>query len=248
MSNSSPLKLLSKIWFCRHWALICLPVLACLALLAPGLIFAHNIADGDANFVAANAGPAIIPFMYLGAKHMVTGYDHLLFLTGVIFFLYRPLDVVKYVTLFAVGHSITLIVGVLADIHANAHLIDAIIALSVIYKALENMGALDRLGRWRPDTRLAVFAFGLIHGFGLASSLQELNLSANGLIVNLLSFNAGVEIGQLIALSIMLIIFNAWRRHPTFNNTAFISNAVIMGAGFMLMIYQLTAWLLASPV
>lgn len=248
MSNSPPLKLLSEVRSCRHWAFIYLPLLTCLALLAPGLIFAHNIADDDANFVAANAGPAIIPFMYLGAKHMVTGYDHLLFLAGVIFFLYRPLDVVKYVTLFAVGHSITLIAGVLADIQANAHFIDAIIALSVIYKALENMGALDRLGQWRPDTRLAVFAFGLIHGFGLASSLQELNLSANGLIVNLLSFNAGVEIGQLIALSIMLIVFSVWRRHPTFNNTAFISNAVIMGAGFMLMIYQLTAWLLASPV
>jgi len=226
---------------------ILLSILAFLCLLLPGLVLAHNIADGDASFVAANAGPAVIPFMYLGAKHMVTGYDHLLFLAGVIFFLYRPLDVLKYVTLFAVGHSITLIFGVLADIRVNAHLIDAVIALSVIYKALENMGALDRLGRWRPDTRLAVFAFGLVHGFGLATSLQELNLSDNGLIVNLLSFNVGVEMGQLLALSLMLIVFSVWRRHPRFRDTAFTSNAVIMSAGFLLMIYQLTAWLLGSP-
>jgi hypothetical protein len=186
--------------------------------------------------------------MYLGAKHMVTGYDHLLFLAGVIFFLSRALDILKYVTLFAVGHSITLILGVLADINANAHLIDAVIAVSVIYKALENMGALDRLGRWRPDTRLAVFAFGLVHGFGLATSLQELNLSANGLIINLLSFNAGVEIGQLLALSVILILFNTWRRQPRFYETAFASNAIIMSAGFVLLIYQMTAWLLGSPI
>jgi hypothetical protein len=219
--------------------------LAFLGLLTLSTVaLAHNIAGGDAGFVAANAGAAVFPFMYLGAKHMVTGYDHLLFLAGVIFFLNRPLDVIKYVTLFAVGHSLTLIVGVLADIRANAYLIDAIIAVSVIYKALENMGALERLGRWRPATQKVVFVFGLFHGFGLATSLQELSLSSDGLLINLLSFNVGVELGQLAALSVMLIGFGLWRKHPRFNETAFLSNAVLMSAGFMLMIYQLTAWLL----
>lgn len=215
------------------------------AVLAAGA-HAHNIADGDAAFVAGNAGAAIFPFIYLGAKHMVTGYDHLLFLAGVVFFLSRPGQIIQYVTLFAIGHSITLIFGVLADINANAYLIDAVIALSVVYKALENMGALDRLGRWHPDTRLAVLIFGLFHGFGLATSLQELELHPDGLIINLISFNIGVEIGQIIGLSLIVAAFSLWRKHPSFASTAFISNAVLMSAGFMLLIYQLTAWQLAG--
>lgn len=224
-------------------------VLLLITLLAATLIgsaHAHNLADGDAAFVAGNAGAAVFPFIYLGAKHMVTGYDHLLFLAGVVFFLSRPGQIIQYVTLFAVGHSITLIFGVLADINANAYLIDAVIALSVVYKALENMGALDRLGRWHPDTRLAVLIFGLFHGFGLATSLQELELHPEGLVANLISFNIGVEIGQIIALSLIVAAFSVWRRHPTFVQTAFISNAVLMSAGFVLLIYQLTAWQFAS--
>jgi len=201
-----------------------------LALLLPAQAAAHNIAGGDASFVAGNTGAAIVPFIYMGAKHMVTGFDHLLFLAGVIFFLRRP------------GHSITLLFGVLADVRINAYLVDAIIALSVVYKALENMGALDGLGKLRPNTHLAVFGFGLVHGFGLASSLQELNLSADGLITNLISFNIGVEIGQVIALFIIFTAFTFWRSQPSFSRHAFVSNAILMCAGFTLMIYQLTAW------
>lgn len=210
--------------------------------LIPTVAFAHNIAGGDADFVTSNAGAAIGPFMYLGAKHMVTGYDHLLFLAGVVFFLSRPMQVVQYVSLFALGHSLTLLIGVLADISVNAYLIDAIIALSVVYKALENMGAFNTLGRWRPDTRWAVFIFGLFHGLGLSASLQELNLHPDGLLINLISFNVGVELGQLTALTMILIGFSVWRRQPGFNRMAFTSNAVLMSAGFTLMIYQLTAW------
>lgn len=220
--------------------------LALAALALPVLALSHNIADGDASFVAGNAGAAIGPFIYLGAKHMFTGYDHLLFLAGVVFFLSRPIQVVQYVTLFAIGHSITLLLGVLANINVNAYLIDAIIALSVVYKALENMGALDRLGRWHPDTRLAVLVFGLFHGLGLATSLQELDLHPDGLIVNLISFNIGVELGQLAGLFVILIGFGLWRRHPKFEDTAFVSNAVLMSAGFLLLIYQLTAWQLTA--
>lgn len=212
------------------------------ALLVPTLALAHNIAGGDASFVASNAGAAPGPFMYLGAKHMVSGYDHLLFLAGVIFFLYRPVHVIQYVTLFAVGHSTTLLLGVLADIRINAYLIDSFIALSVVYKALENMGGLDRLGRWRPNTRLAVLLFGLIHGFGLATSLQELDLAEEGLIVNLISFNVGVELGQILALLFIFAMFSVWRTRQSFAKHAFISNSILMCAGFILMMYQLTAW------
>ncbi len=216
------------------------------ALGVPALAMAHSIAEGDASFVIGADGPAIIPFIYLGAKHMVSGFDHLLFLAGVIFFLYRPIDVVKYVTLFAVGHSITLILGVLADIRINAHLVDAIIGLSIVYKALENMGAFNNLGRFRPDTRLAVFAFGLFHGFGLASSLQELELSPEGLLTNLISFNIGVELGQLFALGFMLLAFSVWRSYSSFEKHAFLANTIIMTGGFLAIAYQLTSWYLQS--
>src|SRR5690606_7810171 len=188
---------------------------------------AHNIAGGDAAFVASNAGAAVAPFMYLGAKHMVTGYDHLLFLAGVVFFLTRPIHILQYVSLFALGHSITLIIGVLANIPVNAYLIDAVIALSVVYKALENMGAFRGFRRW-PGTRLAVFVFGLFHGLGLSASLQELELNQDGLLINLLSFNAGVEMGQLAALSLIILLFTIWRRHPRFEAMAFTSNTVLM--------------------
>lgn len=210
--------------------------------LTAGAVSAHNIADGDAAFVTSNAGAAIGPFIYLGAKHMVTGYDHLLFLAGVVFFLSRASQIIQYVSLFALGHSLTLIIGVLADIAVNAYLIDAIIALSVVYKALENMGAMQRLGRWRPDTRWAVFVFGLFHGLGLSASLQELNLNPDGLLINLLSFNVGVELGQLTGLSLIVLLFTVWRRHPRFDDMAFTSNTILMTSGFVLMIYQLTAW------
>jgi hypothetical protein len=211
-------------------------------VLLPVTAIAHSIAGGDADFVTSNAGAAAGPFIYLGAKHMVTGYDHLLFLAGVVFFLNRPWHIVQYVSLFALGHSLTLLAGVLTNISINAYLIDAIIGLSVVYKALENMGAFNSLGRWRPDTRWAVFVFGLFHGLGLSASLQELNLHPDGLLINLISFNVGVELGQLTALSMIVIGFSLWRRHPGFQSMAFTSNAILMMAGFTLMMYQLTAW------
>src|SRR5215217_7899908 len=179
--------------------------------LFPDAAHAHNVSRRDATFVQSIDGPAVGPFLYLGAKHMVTGYDHLMFLVGVIFFLYRLKDVVRYVSLFTIGHSITLLAGVLGGIHANAHIIDAIIGVSVVYKAFENMGGFDRLG-FRPDTRAAVMVFGLFHGFGLATKLQEFTVSRNGLVTNILSFNVGVEIGQVLALAAVLIGISYWRR------------------------------------
>jgi hypothetical protein len=207
----------------------------------------HSIEGSDANFVQAIDGPAVFPFMYLGAKHMVTGYDHLLFLIGVIFFLYRPGHVVQYVTLFAIGHSITLLFGVLANLQVNAFLIDAIIGLSIVYKAFENMDGFRRFLGFEPNTRIAVFVFGLFHGLGLATKLQEFNLSENGLITNIISFNIGVEIGQILALSAVFIGLSVWRSSTSYLRHAFVTNTALMSGGFLLAGYQLSAFFLQSP-
>ena len=206
--------------------------------------WAHGIAGKDAAFVEQSSGAQIAPFMYLGAKHMVTGYDHLLFILGVIFFLYRLSHVALYVTLFSIGHSVTLLAGVLFDLHVNSHLIDAIIGLSVVYKAFENLGGFQTLFGAQPNTKAAVLIFGLFHGFGLATKLQEFNLSTNGLVANMASFNVGVEIGQLLALCAMLFLMNLWRRTASFNRRAALANVAILIAGFVLMEYQLAGYFL----
>ena len=208
----------------------------------PGLASAHGVSARDALFVQSIDGPAIGPFLYLGAKHMVTGYDHLLFLVGVIFFLYRLKDVVQYVSLFTLGHSVTLLAGVLGNIHANPYIIDAIIGLSVVYKAFENMGGFDRILGFRPNTRAAVMIFGLFHGFGLATKIQEFTVSQNGLVTNIVSFNVGVEIGQVLALTAVLIGISYWRRHPGFLRHSFTANAALMTGGFILAGYQLVGY------
>src|SRR3989442_386941 len=211
-------------------------VLAVLAivLVLPSIASAHNVSKRDATFVQANKGAAVAPFLYLGAKHMVTGYDHLLFLVGVIFFLYRLKDVVQYVSLFTVGHSLTLLGGVLGGIHANPYIIDAIIGFSVVYKAFDNMDGFKRFLHFQPNTRLAVLIFGLFHGFGLATKLQEFTLAQTGLVTNIVSFNVGVEIGQVLALTGVLIGLSYWRTRPGFLQHAFLTNTVLMVGGFIL--------------
>jgi hypothetical protein len=210
-------------------------------LLLPELADAHGVTRRDAAYVQSIDGPAIGPFMYLGAKHMVTGYDHLLFLVGVIFFLYRLKDVVKYVSLFTIGHSLTLLVGVLGNIRADAYIVDAIIGLSIVYKAFENMGGFDHLG-FKPNTGAAVMIFGLFHGFGLATKLQEFTIPQNGLVANIVSFNIGVEIGQGLALTGVLLAISYWRRHPGFLRHSFATNTALMTGGFILMGYQLAGY------
>jgi hypothetical protein len=203
--------------------------------------FGHGISGDDQAFLLRSSGAHIGPYVYLGAKHMVTGYDHLLFLAGVIFFLYRLKDVALYVTLFAVGHSTTLLIGVLGGWHVNAYLVDAIIGLSVVYKAFENLGGFTALG-FQPNMKAAVLVFGFFHGFGLATKLQDLAISPDGLVANMISFNVGVEIGQLLALSLILIAFNLWRTTGGFLRHAYASNVVLMMAGFVLMGYQLAGY------
>jgi hypothetical protein len=208
----------------------------------PAGVSAHNVSKRDASFVQGNRGIAVAAFMYLGAKHMVTGYDHLAFLVGVIFFLYRLKDIVLYVSLFTVGHSITLLAGVLGGIHANPYLIDAIIGLSVVYKAFDNMDGFQRFLGFQPNTKLAVLIFGLFHGFGLATKLQDLTLTKNGLVANILSFNVGVEIGQVLALTAVLIVLSVWRTRSGFLRHAFATNALLMCAGFLLVGYQVAGY------
>src|SRR5687768_14790493 len=220
--------------------------LTLLVVCLPAIAHAHGVSSSDAKFVEANQGAAIGPFMYLGAKHMVTGYDHLLFLVGVIFFLYRLKDVVQYVSLFTIGHSVTLLAGVLGGIHANPYLIDAVIGFSVVYKAFENMDGFKRFLGVQPNTRVAVLIFGLFHGFGLATKLQEFALSPNGLVANIVSFNVGVEIGQGLALTGILIALTYWRTRHGFLRHAFATNAFVMGCGFLLVGYQLSGYFLGA--
>jgi hypothetical protein len=203
--------------------------------------FAHGVAGGDAQYLESLSGVHFPPLMYLGAKHMVTGYDHLLFLAGVIFFLYRLKDVALYATLFAIGHSTTLLLGVLAGIHANAYIVDAIIGLSVVYKSLENIGAYRRWGI-AINSRAAVLVFGFAHGFGLSTKLQELALSRDGLVGNMIAFNIGVELGQIFALAFILLAFQLWRRSASFQRSAYRANVLIMTARFVLFGYQLTGY------
>ena len=215
---------------------------AAIALLVPALLEAHGVSSRDGRFLQSLDGAAVGPLMYLGAKHMVTGYDHLLFLVGVVFFLFRARDIVLYVSLFTIGHSVTLLAGALGGIRADPHIVDAIIGLSIVYKALENMGGFTRFLGWQPDTRLAVLVFGLFHGFGLATKLQEYALSRNGLVTNILSFNIGVELGQMLALTAVLIALGYWRTRAGYLRHAYLTNAALMTAGFVLIGYQLTGF------
>lgn len=226
--------------FCCHSNLILGLLIAALFLLGMPDALAHGVASGDKGFIQESSGVMFMPFTYMGAKHMITGYDHLLFLFGVIFFLYRLKDVGVYVTLFAVGHSITLLLGVLTQIHISSYVIDTIIGFSVVYKALDNLGAFQRWFGFQPNTKAATMIFGLLHGFGLATKIQEFEISPDGLITNLIAFNVGVEIGQLLALSAILIVMGYWRRTTSFWRHAYTVNVAMMSAGFLLMGYQLT--------
>ncbi|WP_249359352.1 HupE/UreJ family protein [Cupriavidus sp. 2SB] len=214
--------------------------LAALLLFAmSGAAFAHAVAEGDKGYIQEITGVHVLPFIYLGAKHMVTGYDHILFLLGVIFFLYRLRHIGLYVSLFAIGHSTTMLLGVYFNIGINSYIIDAIIGLSVVYKALDNLGAYQRWFGFQPNTRVATLIFGFFHGFGLSTKIIEYDISPDGLAPNLLAFNVGVEIGQLLALSAILIVMGYWRRTGSFLRHAYTANVAMMSAGFVLIGYQL---------
>lgn len=227
-------------------ALLVVPVLLLVLLSSAPLVLAHGVDEGDQSFLEEAEGVHFFRFMWMGAKHMVTGVDHLLFLAGVVFFLHRPRDVVIYVSLFTVGHSLTLLGGVLGGIRADPYLVDAVIGLSVVYKAFDNLGGFRKILGRQPDTRIAVFVFGLFHGFGLATKLQEVHLSPDGLVVNILAFNLGVELGQVLALVGILGVLFFWRRLEGFVHHAFYANTLIMSGGFMLIGYHVTGFILGA--
>jgi hypothetical protein len=225
---------------------ICALTILLLVIACPTGLSAHGVSGKDALFLQSIQGRAIGPLMYLGAKHMVTGYDHLAFLVGVIFFLYRMKDIVQYVSLFTIGHSVTLLAGVLGGVKANPYIVDAIIGFSVVYKAFENMNGLQQFLGFQPDTRAAVLVFGLFHGFGLATKLQDFALSPSGLVANIVSFNVGVEMGQVIALTAVLLVLSYWRTRRGFLHHAFVANGVLMACGFLLVGYQLAGYFLRA--
>ena len=208
-------------------------------------IKAHGVDDETQQFLMGNKGVAFGPFLFIGAKHMITGYDHLLFLVGVIFFLYKPKEILIYVSFFTIGHSLTLLLGVLGNIQTNAYLIDAIIALSIIYKGFDNLNGFKQLFGKQPNTKLAVLIFGLFHGLGLATKLQEFKFDKDGLLANLIGFNLGVEIGQFLALGLVLLIINFWRRHKSFIQFSNTTNILLMASGFLLLAYQLTGFFIS---
>jgi hypothetical protein len=220
-------------------------MLSAAALMSAEAALAHAVTLGDKGYIQEITGVQIIPFLYLGAKHMVTGYDHILFLLGVIFFLYGMKEIGIYVTLFAVGHSTTMLAGVWFDFGINSYIIDAIIGFSVAYKALDNLGAFQKWFGFQPDTKAATLIFGFLHGFGLASKIIDYDISPDGLLANLIAFNVGVEIGQLLALSAILVVMTRWRATPSFARQAYAANVLMMTAGFALMGFQIAGYVVA---
>jgi hypothetical protein len=244
--NISPIKIVnSKINpMNRRLSVVASMLALALMLLMASVTFAHGVDENTKQFLLANQGLAIGPFLYIGAKHMVTGYDHLLFLLGVIFFLFRTRDILLYVSLFTLGHSLTLFFGVLENITVNQYLIDAIIGISVVYKGFDNLGGFQRLFSFQPNTQAAVLIFGLFHGFGLATKLQDFALPEQGLWKNLLAFNVGVEIGQFLALLFIMIVLNYWRRYNSFYGFSVATNTLLMSCGLILFGYQMAGFVL----
>ncbi len=208
-------------------------------IFSPGLM-AHGISESDKQKIL-DAG--FIEYAELGATHMLSGYDHLLFLFGVVFFLTRFKDIVKFITAFTVGHSITLIFATLYGIKANYYLIDAVIALTVCYKAFENLDGFKRYLKYTPpNLLLMVLVFGLIHGFGLSTRLQQLPLGDEGVVLNIIAFNVGVEVGQILALSVMLFLLSGWRKSESFGHFTRASNVALMLCGALLLLMQLHSY------
>ncbi len=215
-----------------------------LALSASPLAMAHGISE-DAK--KAMLEGSYLKYVWLGAEHMITGYDHLLFLFGVIFFLTTFKDIVKFISIFTLGHSITLIFATFMGITANYWLVDAVIAVSVCYKGFDNNGGFESYFGMKkaPNLLMMVFIFGLIHGFGLSTRLQQLPLGERGseMLMRIISFNVGVELGQIAALTVMLILLSGVRHTDFFKRFSRVANDGLVLAGFLLMLMQLHGYL-----
>lgn len=217
------------------------------ALCSPS-VFAHGISEADK---AAMLSGGYLKYMWLGATHMLTGYDHLLFIFGVVFFLTTFKDIVKFISVFTLGHCITLIFATFFKITANYYLIDAVIAVSVMYKGFENIDGFKKFFDWQPPSLLKmVFAFGLIHGFGLSTRLQQLPLGDDSfsMLLRILSFNVGVEVGQIAALAVMLAFLTGRRKTAGFSKFAKAANVALIAGGIFLFAMQFHGyWHTSSP-
>ena len=211
--------------------------LSLLLLLFPLALAAHGVSVSDQEILSSGG---LLAYIQVGAKHMITGYDHLLFLAGVIFYLNGFRDILKFITVFTIGHSITLIGATYLGIRADEHLIDAVIALSVLYKGFENLGGFQKYFKTdSPNLLLMVFAFGLIHGFGLSTRLQSFDLGADQFLAKIVCFNVGVELGQIAALIPIVFLITQWKKRKSY--TAFYKavNTYLILAGIALFCYQL---------
>ncbi|MEM6318044.1 MAG: HupE/UreJ family protein [Bacteroidota bacterium] len=205
-------------------------------LLVPLFGLAHGVSSADQELLR-NGG--LLAYIQVGATHMLTGYDHLLFLAGVIFYLNGFKDILKFITVFTIGHCITLISATYAGITANEHLVDAVIALSVLYKGFENLGGFEKLGIKSPNLLLMVGIFGLIHGFGLSTRLQSFDMGQEQFLAKILCFNLGVEVGQVLALLPIVFIITLSRKHKQFPAFYQSVNWYLVLAGIGLFAYQL---------
>ena len=210
-------------------------------MLIPVVLLAHGVSASDQE-ILNNGG--LLAYVFVGAKHMVTGYDHLLFLTGVIFFLTGFRDIVKFITVFTIGHCITLIFATFFGIKVDEHLIDAIIAISVLYKGFENLGGFEKMFKTSsPDLLKMVFIFGLIHGLGLSTRLQSFEMSPGQFLLKILSFNLGVELGQILALIPIIFIISKWKNWKSYEAFHLVVNWFLIIAGVGLFIFQMYGYL-----
>jgi hypothetical protein len=214
--------------------------LSFLFVLFPAFMFAHDVSSGDQE-ILNNGG--LLSYIWVGAKHMLTGYDHLLFLAGVIFFLKGFKDILKFITVFTIGHSIMLIGATYLQIQVNEYIIDAIIALSVFYKGFENLKGFETYFKVKaPSLFIMVLIFGLIHGMGLSTRLQSFDLGTGQFLLKIISFNIGVELGQIIALIPIIFLINIWRKKPSYKAFYKASNVYLLIAGIGLFCYQLVGY------
>lgn len=212
-----------------------------LLLFVPVFLLAHGINESDQNALSSGG---LWDYVWVGAKHMVTGYDHLLFLAGVIFYLSGFKDILKFITVFTIGHSITLISATYMGITANEHLVDAVIALSVIYKGFENLGGFEKLFKVSsPNLLLMVFIFGLIHGFGLSTRLQGFDIGTEDILAKIVSFNVGVELGQVTALIPIVFIITKWKSHASYDIFYKVANWFLIIAGVALFFFQMYGYM-----
>ncbi|MCI5083318.1 MAG: HupE/UreJ family protein [Saprospiraceae bacterium] len=206
-------------------------------IFCPLLLLAHGVSEADQETLSDGG---LLAYIFVGAKHMVTGYDHLLFLTGVIFYLSGFKDIVRFITAFTIGHSITLIFATYWGIKADEHLIDAVIALSVLYKGFENLGGFEKLFKVAsPNLLMMVFIFGLIHGFGLSTRLQSFDLGGGQFLAKIVCFNIGVELGQILALIPIVFIITRWKAWKSYDSFYKAVNYYLIVAGIFLFLFQM---------